>query len=132
MSRSRLFRVLPLLLLTLAAAACEKQEGIFVVVEEGSKPITIEEYVGPELAAEIEGIFDRFDTMVADQPFDELMDLGIQRRAEIAGVITKSVDRRELLDIFQSSNPRAYLPFKIYREPVPKLDEAITAALEDL
>jgi hypothetical protein len=123
MARSRLFRVLPLLL-ALAAAGCETKEGIFVVEDEGAKPITIEEYVGPALAAEIEGIFDRFDGMVADQSLPELLELGAQRKAEIAAVITKSLSHEEFLD------RGLRMPLEVYREPVPKLDEAITAALE--
>ena len=124
MARYRVFRILPLLLLTLAAAACERQEGIFVVEDEGSKPITIEEYVGPALAAEIEGIFDRFDGMVADQSLPELLELGVQRKAEIAGAITKSLSHEEFLD------HGLRMPLEVYREPVSKLDEAISAALE--
>lgn len=121
----RALRVLQPLLMALAVTACDKPEGIFVVVEEGSKPITMEEYVGPDLAAEVELIFDRFDGMVADQSLPELLQLGVQRRAEIAGVITRSQDVEEML----SAGIR--MPFKVYREPLPKLDQAVNAALED-
>lgn len=124
MAKSRVFRVLPLLLLALTAAACETEEGIFVVEEEGAKPITIEEYIGPALAAEIERIFDRFDGMVADQSLPELLELGVQRKAEIAGAITKGLSHKE----FRDHGLR--MPLEVYQKPVPKLDEAITAALE--
>ena len=65
MARPQVFRVLPLLLLALATAACEKQEGIF----------------------------DRLDGMVADQPLPELLELGVQRRAKLDEAITAALEK---------------------------------------